>query len=152
MAKAAISKKKNARYEKDSVSGMLVSLSSQVFSGSHASVVYAVLDGRADVGSAKDTVYKQLVSKDQSIQNELVIIAESPPVPEVTLCMRSDLNPELMVKIQTALLNMDQNVAGYRILKKLDAKRFISSSPADFSIVFDMAEEAGLDTLTVKTK
>ena len=126
--------------------------SSQVFSGSHASVIYAVLDGRADVGSAKDTVYKQLVSKDQSIQNELVIIEESPPVPEVTLCMRSDLDPDLVARIQTALLNMDQNVDGYRVLKQLEARRFISSSPSDFSIVVDMAEEAGLDTLSANTK
>lgn len=109
------------------------------FTGSHASTVFAVLDGRADIGSAKDTVYEQLVSKDRSIQQELIIVARSTAVPEVTLCIKSDLEPELMEKIRTSLLNMGQDVEGHRVLKQLKARRFILSNPDDFAAVSEMA-------------
>lgn len=117
------------------------------FTGSHASAVFAVLDGRADVGSAKDTVYEQLVSKDGSIRQELNIIARSPAVPEMTLCIKKDLEPELLEKLRTSLLNMGQEVEGHRVLKQLRARRFILADPDNFAVVLEMAEEAGLDTL-----
>jgi phosphonate transport system substrate-binding protein len=115
------------------------------FSGSHASAVFAVLDGRADVGSAKDTVYDQLVSRDRSIGSELSIIATSPPVPEVTLCIKSDLEPELLEKLRTSLLTMDQTIEGHRVLKKLAARRFVPANPDDFAVVSEMAEDAGVN-------
>ena len=34
------------------------------FSGSHASAIFAVLDGRADIGAAKSTIYNRLVEND----------------------------------------------------------------------------------------
>ncbi len=118
------------------------------FSGSHASAVYAVLDGRADVGSAKDTVFNDLVRKDHSIGQELKILAKSPPVPEVTLCMNKNLDPELLDKLQNILLNMDQNIQGYNVLKQIAAKRFVRGNSDDFSVVFELAEDAELNMLT----
>lgn len=115
------------------------------FSGSHASAVFAVLDGRADVGVARNTVFDQLVSKDPSIRKELQIIAQSPAVPEMTLCMKSDLAPELLEKLRTSLFNMGQTVEGHKVLKQLQARRFIPSGPDDFAVVSEMAEEAGVD-------
>ncbi|HER63308.1 MAG TPA: phosphate/phosphite/phosphonate ABC transporter substrate-binding protein [Desulfobacteraceae bacterium] len=117
------------------------------FSGSHASAVFAVLDGRADIGSAKNTVYNQLVARDRSILNELSIIATSPEVPEVTLCLKSDLAPEVLEKLRTALLKMDETVEGHKVLKQLAARRFVRASPDDFAVVSDMAEDAGIKML-----
>lgn len=115
------------------------------FSGSHASVVYAVLDGRAEIGSAKDTVYEQLVNKDPTIRYELQIVAKSPPVPEVTLCVKRDLDPNLLKMLEKTLLTMDQTIEGHRVLKMLGAKRFTLSGLADFSVVTELVEEAGLN-------
>lgn len=119
-------------------------LGPQNFAGSHASAIYTVLDGRADIGSAKNTVFDHLIKKEPSIEQELQIIAQSPPVPEVALCVKSELDPDLLEKLQIALLKMDQTVEGRRVLKQLEVKRFAPSSPADFSVVLEMAETAGL--------
>lgn len=118
--------------------------SRQSFTGSHASTVFTVLDGRAEIGSAKDTVFEELVRKDPFIRNELSIIAKSQPVPEVTLCIKNDLDPKLLEKLRTSLLTMDQSVEGHRVLKELGASRFIPAAATDFSIVSEMLEEAGL--------
>jgi phosphonate transport system substrate-binding protein len=117
------------------------------YSGSHASAVFAVLDGRADIGSAKNTVYNQLVGRDPSILGELSIIATSPEVPDVTLCFKRDMAPELLDKLRTSLLNMDQTIEGHNVLKQLAARRFVRSDPDDFAVIEEMAEDAGMKIL-----
>ena len=114
------------------------------FAGSHASVVYAVLDGRADVGAAKDTVFDKLTHQDPSIGQELRIIARSPQEPEITLCLRQELGGELREKIGAALLHMDKTARGKRVLQEFAALRFVASSPSDFARIEQMAREAGV--------
>ncbi len=128
-------------FRKQGVKDMNSYFNRHYFSGSYASAVFAVLDGRADVGAAKDTVYNQLVRRDPSIQHELSIIGKSPAVPEVTFCIKSDIAPELLEKMRNALLFMGQTVEGYKILKQLEASRFISSDLSDFTVVSEMIED-----------
>lgn len=112
------------------------------FSGSHASTIFAVLDGRADIGSAKNTVFNKLVKADPSISQELRIIARSPKVPEVTLCLRKELGPSIREKLSAALLNMDRTGEGKKVLAQFEALRFIPSNRSDFDIIEQMAQEA----------
>lgn len=114
------------------------------FAGSHASAVYAVLDGRADVGAAKDTVFERLTRQDPSIGQELRIIARSPEEPEVTLCLRQELGEELREKIGAALLHMDKTSRGKRVLQEFSALRFVETGTADFARIEQMVGEAGL--------
>ena len=114
------------------------------FAGSHASVLFAVLDGRADIGAAKDTVYDRMTSQDPSIGQELRIIASSPREPEVTLCLREELAAELRENIGEILLHMEKTARGKKVLKQFAALRFIASSPADFARIEKMAQEAGV--------
>jgi len=118
------------------------------FAGSHASAIFAVLDGRADIGAAKSTVYYQLVNNDPSIGKELEIIAQSPKAPEVTLCIRSEISPDLRERLRNALLHMDQTPDGKKVLQQFKARRFVKSSQEDFVIIEDMAQKA-LGSLTV---
>ena len=121
------------------------------FSGSHASVIFAVLDGRADIGSAKSTVYYQLVKNDPTIGQELEIIARSPKVPEVTLCINNEIDQSLRERLGSVLLNMDKTDAGKKVLQQFRAERFVKSSKADFVIIEKMAHEA-MGSLTVHGK
>ncbi|GAB4340860.1 MAG: phosphate/phosphite/phosphonate ABC transporter substrate-binding protein [Desulfobulbaceae bacterium] len=114
------------------------------FSGSHASAIFAVLDGRADIGVAKNTVFNRLASRDRSIRHELLILAKSPPVPEVTICLQKNLPPQTLEKIRETLLAMTQSVEGRRVLKELGARRFVAAGPEAFSGVREMAREAGV--------
>ena len=58
------------------------------FSGTHEASIYDVLEKRADVGAAKNTVFARLASRDPRISAELMILARSPDVPENGLCVR----------------------------------------------------------------
>ena len=121
------------------------------FSGSHASAIFAVLDGRADIGAAKSTVYYQLIKNDPTIGQELEIIARSPKVPEVTLCIKSEIAQYLGERLGSILLDMDKTPAGKKVLQQFRAVRFVKSSKADFVIIEKMAQEA-LGSLTVHGK
>lgn len=112
------------------------------FSGSHISAIYAVLDGRADIGAAKNTAFEKLVRNDPFIKQELLIIAQSQKVPEVTLCIKSELSPDLKQKLRTVLLQMDKTLEGRQVLKQFGALHFIKSENQDFAVVEKLAEEA----------
>ncbi len=118
------------------------------FTGSHDSSVYAVLDGRADIGCVKNTIYNNLVSRDPTIKSELRIIAKSPLMPESTLCLRKDLPADIKKMIKEVLLTMDRNDEGRRILAKLQARRFIEASVEDFKPVYEMLKTLGEDIET----
>ena len=121
------------------------------FSGSHVSAIFAVLDGRADIGAAKDTFYSNLVNNDPSIEQELEIIARSPKVPEVTLCIKSEIDQDLREKLGRVLLHMNKTPDGIKVLQRFKAIRFIESKKADFVIIEKMAQRA-LGAPTVQGK
>jgi len=112
------------------------------FSGSHVSAIFAVLDGRADIGAAKDTFYNNLVKNDPSIEQELEIIARSPKVPEVTLCIKSEIDQDLRERLGRVLLHMDKTPDGIKVLQRFKAIRFVESSKEDFGIIEKMAQIA----------
>ena len=112
------------------------------FSGSHASAIFAVLDGRADIGAAKNTVFNKLVHDDPSIQQELDILAQSPKVPEITLCLKQEIGPDLRANMATVLLHMGITPRGKEVLQHFKALRFVKSSKSDFVVIEEMAQEA----------
>jgi phosphonate transport system substrate-binding protein len=115
------------------------------FTGSHDAAIDAVLEGKADVGAAKNTVYEMMQKSHSRIDEELVILAKSPRVPSNGLCVRKGLPPELKKKLQTILLNLHNEPEGAAVLEKLGAKRFVQTSREDYGPVFQLAEEAGID-------
>jgi len=112
------------------------------FSGSHASAIFAVLDGRADIGAAKNTVYHSLVQNDPSIGEELEIIAQSAKAPEFTLCMRAEIDQGLRARLAAALLQMEETAEGKKVLAQFKALRFVKASKKDFLGIEEMAQEA----------
>ncbi len=130
------------------VSNINTFFSRYYFTGSHASTIYAVLDGRADIGAAKSTVYNRLVKSDPSIGQELDIMAESLKVPEFTLCIRSEIDQDLRKSLAELLLHMNETPEAQKVLKQFGAQRFIKSNKDDFSIIERMAQDA-LGALTV---
>jgi phosphonate transport system substrate-binding protein len=114
------------------------------FTGSHDAAIHAVLDGKADAGAAKNTVYDRLRAEDPRIDRELRILAESPPVPSNGLCVRRGLPRALVEKLQRALLALDRDPEGLAVLKQFGALRFIETSSEDYRPVFEMAADAGI--------
>jgi phosphonate transport system substrate-binding protein len=118
------------------------------FAGSHESAIYDVLEGTADIGAAKNTVFWRLADENPSLAEELVILARSPNVPENGLCVRGDLEGPLKTSLREALLNMEGDPEAAEALLALGARRFIETAEADYASVFEYAEKIGLELET----
>lgn len=122
------------------------------FAGSHDAAIKAVLDGNADIGAAKHSMYDRVRIEDPRVDKELVIIAESPPVPSNGLCVRKGLDEKIKQKLKKALLDLDSDPEGAAVLQKLGALKFIETTAKDYQPVFDMARQAGIEIRTYKYK
>jgi len=119
--------------------------SSSYFAGSHDAAIHAVLEGHADIGAAKHSIYDRVKADDSRVARDLIIIAESPWVPSNGLCVRKGLDKELQQKLTQALLSLDKDPEGAAVLQQFGALRFIETSISDYQPVFEMAKKAGID-------
>ncbi len=115
------------------------------FTGSHDAAINAVLNGEADIGAAKNTIFELLQETNPRVRNELLILATSPKVPSNGLCVRHDMDQELKDNLRELLLNLDKDPGGSAVLEKLRAKRFVATHRDDYKPVMDLAAEAGID-------
>jgi phosphonate transport system substrate-binding protein len=115
------------------------------FTGSHDAAVRAVLSGQADVGAAKHSIYDMVRREDPRVDRELMIIADSPPVPSNGLCVRKDLEPGLRNRLRSALLGLDSDPDGRPVLERFGALGFIESTIGDYRPVLELARQAGID-------
>ena len=123
-------------------------LKESYFTGTHEDAIYDVLNRKADVGAAKNTVYERLEASDGRIKKELVILERSPDVPENGLAVRKDLDSSLKKKLKEALLTMHENPEGAALLKVFGAQRFIETSNSDYRPVYLYAQEIELTLAT----
>jgi len=134
-----------AFFREKGVSDIAAYFSEHYFAGSHDATVYAVLEGKADVGCAKHSMFDRLARKDPRVERELVILDTSPEVPSNGLCVRSDLDAQVKAGLAAVLLKMDQEPEGIDVLRKFEALRFVPTSKDDYVVVLKIAERAGID-------
>ena len=115
------------------------------FSGTHEDTIYDVLDGKADVGAAKNTVFYRLAKSDSRLLNDLQILTTSPEVPANALAVRKDLDSSVKIKLRDTLLQMDGDEQGRRILQEFGAKKFIETTEKDYEPVFTYSGNVELD-------
>ena len=115
------------------------------FTGTHEDAIYDVLDGKADIGAAKNTVFYRLAGNDPRLLNDLEILTTSPKVPANALAVRKNIDSSLKTKLKDTLLQMDQDEEGRQILLKFGAKKFIETTVRDYDPVFIYADDVRLD-------
>jgi len=115
------------------------------FAGTHQDAIYDVLNGRADVGAAKNTIFEKLATSDSRIRDELTIIAISSDVPENALVVRRDLGPEISGNLKQSLISMIQTKEGRDALNKFKASKFIETTDDDFRPVYSYARQINID-------
>jgi len=118
------------------------------FAGTHRDAIYDVLNKKADIGAAKNTIFYRLAAKDKRLLNDLVFLARSPDVPENGLAVRKGLDNTIKLKLKHALINMDKDPEGINVLKKFGAKKFIKTSDDDYSSVYEYVRKIGLNLST----
>jgi len=118
------------------------------FTGTHRGAIYDVLNKKADIGAAKNTVFERLAVSDSRLSNELTIIERSPEVPENGLVVRKDFNSALKEKLKQIMLNMDRDPEGQKVLKQFGASKFIETTDEDYEPVYKYARKINLDLRT----
>ena len=127
-------------------------LGQSFFAGSHDAAILAVLNKEADVGAAKNTIYDQLAGENGRIEQELVVLAASGVVPQNCLAVRKDLDPILKQELKKVLLDMDKNPEGAEVLRQFGARGFIETSDRDYSYLYTLTKQVGIDLKTYKYK
>ena len=115
------------------------------FWGSHDACIQAVLEGRADIGGAKNTVWEHLGQEDRRIEEDLKILAMSPKVPSNGLLVSPDIDAEIRERIKTVLLGLEDDPAGESVLEQLRFEGFVPTDRQSYDSVFELAGEAGID-------
>jgi len=115
------------------------------FWGSHDASIQAVLEGRADVGAAKNTIWEHLVREDPRIESELQILATSAKVPSNGLLISPDVDAAVRDQIRSILIGLQEDPSGRPVLESLGAQGFVPTDKDDYQPVFDLAREAGID-------
>lgn len=115
------------------------------FAGTHEDVIYDVLQKKADIGAAKNTIYEKLAELDDTIKENLIVLEMSQEVPENCLGVRSDMESSLKTGIKEALFNMHKDPEGEKILKEFGANKFIETKNSDYEVVYQYAKEINLD-------
>ncbi len=120
-------------------------LKESYFTGTHEDAIYDVLNKKADIGSAKNTVYERLSASDERIKRDLTILERSPDVPENGLAVRKDLEDSLKKKLKETLIMMNGDSEGVAILTKFGASRFIETNDRDYEPVYRYAQKIELN-------
>lgn len=136
-----------AYFKEHGVKNVQTYLKGYSFAGSHDAAIRDVLSKDADAGAVKSTVYEALARKNPRIEKELTIIAESISFPSDALWLNRNLDIGLRKKFKEALLNMNKDPEGQKVLSEFGAKGFIETMSDDYKGVFTILKEAGIKDL-----
>jgi phosphonate transport system substrate-binding protein len=123
-------------------------LEESYFAGTHEDAILDVLNRKADIGAAKNTIYERLAASDNRINREMVILERSPDVPENGLAVRKGLDESLKKKLREALLAMHEDPEGAVVLEAFGVRGFIETNDTDYQPVYRYVREIGLNLLT----
>lgn len=139
------------------------------FVGTHEDAILAVLHNNADVGAAKDLIYRMIAHENPLLETSLKVLAASPPVPSNAFVLRKDLELpcfdchqtvarggtvrreitaqfDIGTTIKRHLLSMPQDPEGRDALAAIgNANRFLPTTDADYSELYKMLEEIDVD-------
>ena len=118
------------------------------FTGTHEDAIEDVLNKKADIGAAKNTVYQRLANGDPRILKELVVLARSPDVPENAIALRKDIDEPVRNLLRESLLTMHMDPDGKQVLERFGALKFIETTNKDYNVVLDYVKHGHLDLST----
>ncbi len=137
-----------AYFRRNGVTDYKTFLKEAYFTGTHEDAIYDVLNKKADIGAAKNTIFFQLAAKDKKIIDELLILEKSLVVPSNGIAVRKDLDGLLKDQLKQALLNMHDDPEGIKVLTNFGARAFIETADHDYGNVHTLIQEVGLNLKT----
>jgi phosphonate transport system substrate-binding protein len=118
------------------------------FTGTHTEAIYDVLNGKADIGAARNTIFEKVEATSDRIKNELMVLERFPEEPESGLVVRKGLDAVLKKELKQVLLDMYKDPDGQNVLEKFGARRFIETTDEDYKMVYEYARQVGIQLQT----
>jgi len=88
------------------------------FAGTHTEAIQDVLNGKADIGAAKNTDLEKVEATNSRIKNDLMILERFSEVPEGGFTVRKGIDIKLKKKLKQVLLDMYKDPDGQNVLEK----------------------------------
>ncbi|RMF55454.1 MAG: phosphate/phosphite/phosphonate ABC transporter substrate-binding protein [Calditrichaeota bacterium] len=120
----------------------LISRDQVVFSGSHDASIQLVNRGIVDAASVDGLIYEEIAARrPQSVQN-VRIVEKSPPfgIPPVVIHPR--VPPTQRERIQTVLLQMNEDPEGLSILQRMGIEKFELPNEENYRTVFSFIPDS----------
>ena len=105
-----------------------------VFSGSHDASMQALLNGHVDAIASFDMAREQYL-KDPAQREKLGWVAETPPIPEAGIAARPGLDPAVVNRVRTALLQMKGPSYAALLKRVYDIDGFEAAEDKDYDPV-----------------
>ncbi|MCG3180765.1 MAG: putative phosphite transport system-binding protein PtxB [Phycisphaerae bacterium] len=109
--------------------------------GTHDEAIQEVVDRHIDAGAAKDL--RVMAWQADHPQVKLRWLAVGPPVPNNALVVHRDMPPQLRARLRQALLGMDSDDAGRRVLADFGALRFVDCDIMEYQAICEMVKKLG---------
>lgn len=105
------------------------------YSGTHEAAIQMLLNGTVDGCAAKDTVYKKFIETNMELKDKINIIEVAGPFPERTLIISNRVEESVRKKVREALLKMDSDPEGKKILTETGRSRYVETKMEDFAAI-----------------
>lgn len=109
--------------------------SEYIYSYSHYNSIISVAEDWVTAAAVDSSVYKQLLEDDPELEDQVKIIAQSPPVGNPPVVVSSQLQPELREKIKETFLSMHETEEGQKALEEMNVERFVEGSSEDYEAI-----------------
>ncbi|MFQ5643162.1 MAG: phosphate/phosphite/phosphonate ABC transporter substrate-binding protein [Thiogranum sp.] len=119
--------------------------SQEIFTRNLSSSIHQVLLRDVEAGTMCGVNYRLMSQKIDT--GELRIIGASEAYPENLIAAHSNLDPALLERIRTVILDMEKTPAGSKVLEQMHSmkiRRFLPYDPASVSMTEKLLEEAQL--------
>ena len=120
------------------------------FAGSHDAAVWMVANGIADIGAAKNTVFKEFIKHKPELGEKIEILYTGGNYPDSTLVVRAEIPQEIRESMRRVFLRMDSNQEGQGVLKMFGALKFVKTSPDEYDGVRQVVKESGYEINSIR--
>ena len=105
-----------------------------VFSGAHDASMRALLNGHVDAIASFDLARDQYV-KDPAERERIVVVAETPEIPEAGIAARDGLDPALFARVRAALLQIKAPTYASLLARLYEIDGFAPAEDRDYDPV-----------------
>ncbi|MBI5892777.1 MAG: phosphate/phosphite/phosphonate ABC transporter substrate-binding protein [Deltaproteobacteria bacterium] len=114
-----------------------------LFVGSHDSAILAVFTRMVDAAGA---IPHEFETMDEHVKNDLVVIGETPPHPQMPFAYHPRVSSLAVLKIKNALLALDKTTPENRkVLEALGRDSFEAANDKEYNVVRKLADEYSKD-------